>query len=291
MGIDLGGTKIEGIVLDEGGHELFRLRVPTEREEGYRAIVERIAGLYRHMCGEIDHAPHTLGVGTPGSISQRTGLLRNSNTVCMNGRPLKADLEAALPRELSMMNDANCFALAEATYGAGRDHHVVFGVIMGTGCGGGITIGGEVVKGLQGIAGEWGHQSVDPSGPRCYCGNRGCVETFISGGGLERRWHDRFGDHRSVPEIIDGFRQGEERAAAFVVQFFRDFGRCLANVINVLDPDIVVLGGGLSQIDELYTLGVAEVACNVFNDGFETPVVSNQLGDSAGVVGAALIGT
>jgi fructokinase len=290
LGIDLGGTKIEGVVLTPEGREKIRLRTPTERDEGYDAIVARVADLYRRLCREIGGEPHTFGIGTPGSISPRTGLLRNSNTVCLNGRPVQRDLEAALSREIAIMNDANCFALAEATVGAGRNHHVVFGVIMGTGCGGGISMGGEIVMGGQGIAGEWGHMSVDPEGERCYCGKRGCVETLISGGGLERRWHDEFGERREVPAIIDDFRSGDEGAVAFVARFLSDFGRCLANVINLLDPDVVVLGGGLSQIDELYSLGVAEVADNVFSDSFETPIVKNQLGDSAGVLGAALIG-
>jgi fructokinase len=290
IGIDLGGTKIEGIVLDQHGKELFRKRVATEPEKGCAHILNRIGELHRDLAAQIQNQPHTLGIGTPGIISPRTGLLKNSNTVCMNGQPIKAELKKLLGRKIEIQNDANCFALAEALHGAGRGKKLVFGVIMGTGCGGGLVHNGEVIAGRQGIAGEWGHMSLNPDGPECYCGQRGCVETYISGGGLENRYAEKFGGKKSLREIEMDFYAGEANAVAFMKIFFRNFGRAIANLIDVLDPDVVVLGGGVSKFDALYTEGVAEVAKFVFTDSLETPVVKHQLGDSAGVIGAALIG-
>jgi len=290
IGIDLGGTKIEGIVLDSAGRELSRKRVSTEQEKGYAHILDRIKYLHDELATSINSAAHTFGIGTPGAISPRTGLLKNSNTVCMNGQPVKADLERLLGRKIEIQNDANCFAMAEALHGAGRGKKLVFGVIMGTGCGGGIVHKGEVITGPQAIAGEWGHMSIHPDGPLCYCGQRGCVEAYISGGGLEARYAEQFGGKRSFKEIVQGYHAGDAKAAEFMKVFFRNFGRSLANLIDVLDPDVVVIGGGVSNFDALYTEGVAEVARYVFSDYFETPIVKHQLGDSAGVIGAALIG-
>jgi fructokinase len=290
IGIDLGGTKIEGIILDAQGGEVFRKRISTEQQHGYHSILNRVKGLYTELAAHIEHAPHTVGIGTPGAISRRTGLLKNSNTVCLNGQPIQAELESLLGRKIEIQNDANCFAMAEALHGAGRGKNLVFGVIMGTGCGGGIVYKGEVITGAQSIAGEWGHMSIDPKGPACYCGQRGCVETLISGGGAEARYRERYGETKSFAEIAEGYRGGEPRAVEFMKVFFRNFGRSLANLIDVLDPDVVVMGGGLSKFAALYTEGVAEVAGQVFSDSLETPVVKNQLGDSAGVIGAALVG-
>ena len=290
IGIDLGGTKIEGIVLDASGRELFRKRVETQQEKGCGHITSRVKALYDELAAHVQHQPHTFGIGTPGAVSPRTGLLKNSNTVCMNGRPLKSDLEQILGRKIEIQNDANCFAMAEALHGAGRGRKLVFGVIMGTGCGGGIVYKGEVVTGPQGIAGEWGHMSINPDGPLCYCGQRGCVETFISGGGLEARYAGEFGAKRPFKEIAKEYYAGDTKTVEFMKVFFRNFGRSLANLIDVLDPDVVVLGGGVSNFDALYKEGVAEVARHVFSDCLETPIVKNQLGDSAGVIGAALIG-
>jgi len=290
MGIDLGGTKIEGIILDRNGAEIFRKRIPTEQRHGYAHILNRTAGLYAELAGHIQGAPHTVGIGTPGAISRRTGLLKNSNTVCLNGQPIKADLEKLLGRGIGIQNDANCFAMAEALHGAGKGRNLVFGVIMGTGCGGGIVYKGEVITGPQSIAGEWGHTSIDPNGPLCYCGQRGCVETYISGGGAEARYAERYGEKKSFVEIGTAWERGEPRAAEFMKTFFRHFGRALANLIDILDPDMVVIGGGVSKFKGLYREGVAEVAKQVFSDALETPIVENQLGDSAGVIGAALVG-
>lgn len=290
IGIDLGGTKIEGAVLDAAGQVIERRRIATEAEGGPAHIVARIANLYAGLVYAADDAPHTVGIGTPGALSARTGLLKNSNTVCLNGQPLKAMLEAALLRPVRIENDANCFALAEALRGAGRGYGCVFGVIMGTGCGGGIVLDGVVRTGPQALTGEWGHMVIDPAGPLCYCGAHGCVETFISGGGLEKAFHARYGATLSATEIYQASLTGDTRCAASMEEFYARFGRALANLIAVLDPDIIVLGGGLSNIDGLYTEGVAQVRKLVFSDELTTPIVHNQLGDSAGVIGAALVG-
>ena len=290
IGIDLGGTKIEGVALDATGRELTRQRIATEPEGGASHIISRIAGLHAGLVSVIDDAPHTLGIGTPGAISPKTGLLKNSNTQCLNGQPFRAMLEAALGRGMSIENDANCFALAEALQGAGRGHDCVFGIIMGTGCGGGLVLGGKVRTGPQAIAGEWGHTQIDPAGALCYCGTRGCVETFISGSGLAARFARRFGKALTAEQIYAGSAQGEPDCVVAMEDFFAHFGRAVANLIDVLDPDAVVIGGGLSNIDELYTRGVAAVARCVFSDELTTPILKHRLGDAAGVIGAALVG-
>lgn len=289
IGIDLGGTKIEGVVLAMDGSEITRKRIPTERERGYQHILNRLKSLHDELVATVN-GPTTFGIGTPGAISPRTGLLKNSNTTCMNGQPVKADLEKLLGRKIEIQNDANCFAMAEALLGAGKGKHLVFGVIMGTGCGGGIVYKGEVLNGAQAIAGEWGHMSIDPQGPLCFCGKRGCVETLISGGGLENRYSEKYGVRRSLKEVEQEYFAGEPKAVEFMREFFNRFGRALANVIDILDPDIVVLGGGVSNFSAIYTEGLAAVRECVFTDELETPVVKNQLGDSAGVLGAALVG-
>ncbi len=290
IGIDFGGTKIEGIALDEQGRELFRKRIPTEQPKGYESIVSRLVALVHDLAGQLGNPPHTVGIGIPGTLSVKTGLVKGSNTVCTIGRPLKEDIEHALRRPVGIMNDANCFAMAEAIHGAGKGKNMVFGVIMGTGCGGGIVYKGEVFNGLQSIAGEWGHMAIDPNGPLCYCKTRGCVETFISGGALQKRWQEQHGEALKFQEIEARYRAGDKAAGLFVQSFFEYFGRAMANLINILDPDIVVLGGGVSNFNDLYTKGVAEVAKRIFSDTLETPIVKHQLGDSAGVIGAALIG-
>ncbi len=290
IGIDLGGTKIEGIVLDKNGKEIFRKRVDTEQQHGYLHILNRISGLYRDLVANTHGKPHTFGIGTPGAISSRTGLLKNSNTVCLNGQPLKVELERILGRPVAIQNDANCFAMAEALQGAGRGKKLVFGIIIGTGCGGSIVYKGEVFTGPQSIAGEWGHMSINPEGPLCFCGQRGCVETYISGGGLEARYAEQFGEKRRFKDIVQSYYENEPRAVEFIRVFLRHFGRSVANLIDILDPDLIVIGGGVSNFDPLYTEGVAEVGKCVFSDSLDTPIVQHQLGDSAGVIGAALIG-
>ncbi|HEY4415803.1 MAG TPA: ROK family protein [Verrucomicrobiae bacterium] len=290
IGIDLGGTKIEGVILDPDGKELFRKRIATEREQGYQHILQRLKLVHDELAAVVKDQPTTFGIGTPGALSPRTGLLKNSNTVCMNGQPVKADLEKLLGRKIEIQNDANCFAMAEALLGAGRGHKLVFGIIVGTGCGGGIVYKGEVFTGKQAIAGEWGHMSIDPNGSLCFCGSRGCVETFISGNGLEKRYEEKYGIHKPLKDVEKEFLAGEPKAVEFMQTFFHNFGRSVANLIDILDPDIIVLGGGVSNFSALYTHGIEQVRRMVLTDEFQTPIVKNQLGDSAGVFGAALVG-
>ena len=288
IGIDLGGTKIEGVVLGDDLVPLERRRVPTERERGYEHIIERVAGLVEALRATAPGSD-VVGIGTPGSLSARDGTLKNSNTVCLNGRSLQADLERRLGLRVLLENDANCFALAEARAGAGQGHAMVFGVILGTGVGGGLVHDGRLWSGPQHIAGEWGHHAIDPAGPPCYCGQRGCVETLLSGPALEAAYCGAGGPPLAAAEIAARAATGERAARDVVDRYLDRFGRALANVIDVLDPDVVVLGGGLSKLEALYDCGRAAVARYVFNDELRTPIVPNRLGDSAGVIGAALL--
>jgi fructokinase len=288
IGIDLGGTKIEGVVLDERLQPRLRERIPTERERGYEHIIGRVARLTARLRRAAPEC-RRIGIGTPGSISARNGKLKNSNTTCLNGRALREDLEACLGLPVVLENDANCFALAEARVGSGQGYAMVFGVILGTGVGGGIVHEGRLWSGPQHIAGEWGHHGIDPAGPACYCGQRGCVEAMLSGPALERSYLDAGGDVATAKEIAVRAARGEVCAGAVVERYLDRFGRALANVIAILDPDVVVLGGGLSNLEALYTRGRDAVARYVFNDELRTPIVRNRLGDSAGVIGAALL--
>lgn len=290
IGIDLGGTKIEIVALNEANQVLLRQRIPTLQEQGYDAILERIANLYFSVLMALPQEVHTLGIGIPGAISARSGLVKNSNTRCLNGRALHQDLQVKLNYRLVVENDANCFVLAEALLGAGRGAATVFGVIVGTGCGGGIVVDGRLHLGRQLIAGEWGHMQIDPRGPECYCGKRGCVETYISGSGLQAEYQRRFGIMRTVEEMITGFRSGNPADKVIIQEFLGHYGTAMANFIGIFDPDVIVLGGGLSKIDELYSLGREAVEREIFSDELTTPIVKNQLGDSAGVFGAALVG-
>ncbi len=290
IGIDLGGTKIEGIILDVENRELFRKRIETEQKLGYDHILNNINQLYQIMVNNIDNSSHTLGIGTPGSISPKTGLLKNSNTLCLNKKPLKDDLQKLLNRKIEIQNDANCFTLAEAMYETEEKHELVFGVIMGTGCGGGIIFNNKIITGPQAIAGEWGHMSINPNGPQCWCGSQGCIERYISGGGLEERYLDKYGIKRTAKEIVTDYKKNEKNAVNIINVFFENFGMSIANIINILDPNLIVLGGGLSNIDDLYTVGIEKVKKYVFSDTFDSIIKKNRLGDSAGVIGAAMIG-
>jgi fructokinase len=289
-GIDLGGTKIEGTVLTSASEPdpLCRIRIPTEADGGYEHILSRIHGLVEQMGEETGLRPERIGFGTPGVLDPRTQNLKNSSTVCYNGRPLKRDLEKKLGLPVVLANDANCFALAEARLGAGRGAETVFGVILGTGVGGGVVIDGKVLYGGQGIAGEWGHNTLDPAGPPCYCGRCGCVETFLSGPALERYYESLSGERRSLQEIVQR-READADAGATVERLLAYFGRAMASVINILDPHAVVLGGGVSNVKLLYAAGLEEVAHHIFNDRLETRIIKHQLGDSAGVFGAAML--
>jgi len=289
IGIDLGGTKIEVAVLDSQDKIIFRERLLTEAHLGSDHIFDQIQTLYRKAVISIQNKTHSLGLGTPGSISKNTHLLKNSNTLCLNSLPLQALLEVKLVHDIIIENDANCFAIAEALMGAGKGYPSVFGVIMGTGCGGGIIFDGKIRQGPQNIAGEWGHMVIDPQGEPCYCGANGCVESFISGGGLEKTIKNKTGH---IISAVDFFNTPlkDESLKNIKQDFYARFGQALANLINILDPDIVVLGGGLSNEQSLYKEGIDEVYSRIFNDVPSTPIVKNKLGDSAGVIGAALIG-
>ncbi|MBM4268451.1 MAG: ROK family protein [Deltaproteobacteria bacterium] len=290
IGIDLGGTKIEGAILDEQGRIVARDRIPTEQEGGYEHILGRVASLAGELRARADGVER-IGIGTPGSISARDGTLKNSNTLCLNGKRLREDLEARLGLPLVLENDANCFALAEARLGSGRGGEVVFGVILGTGVGGGIVLNGRIWAGPQHIAGEWGHHSVDPDGPACYCGQRGCVETLLSGPAMEADYQETTGGFAAAAQVAAQAARGEAAAVAVLDRYLGRFGRALANLIAILDPSVVVLGGGLSNLDVLYDRGRDEVARRIFNDELRTPIRRNSLGDSAGVIGAALLAT
>jgi len=291
LGIDLGGTKIEALLLAPDGAVLQRRRIASPAADGYDAVLATLHRLISETVARVSTgSTYTIGIGIPGSLDPSTGLVQNANSTCLIGHPLKNDLERLLSRPVGIRNDADCFALAECRRGAGQGYGLVFGVIMGTGCGGGLCINGEVREGPHRIAGEWGHFSVDPAGAPCYCGNRGCVETLISGSGVEAAFLREHGQRLSMDEIVAQARAGEPRCRQTFERFLADFGRCLGGLISILDPDAVVLGGGLSNIAELFTVGRDHVRRYAFHDNLRTPILQNQLGDSAGVFGAAWIG-
>lgn len=306
IGVDLGGTKVEAIVVElpevEGAAptERARMRVPTERDLGYEHVVEATRTLVAEVARQagVDALTTPIGVGMPGSVTLRRAdgsrssvpLIKNSNTTCLNGRPFRDDLQKAVGRSIAFANDANCFALAEATWGAARGARVAFGVILGTGVGGGVVLADErgvprAWDGAQGIAGEWGHVVLDPDrGPPCYCGRRGCVETFLSGPAIEAEYARRTGTTRRLAEIVD-----EAAGQELLRERIDVFGRALATVIDVLDPDVIVLGGGVSNLEMLYREGPDAVRRWIFSDELATKIVKHALGDSAGVLGAALL--
>jgi fructokinase len=291
IGLDLGGTKIEGVLVrgpDDDLEVLERLRVPTGGEQGYEHILRQALG----VAEALDRAaggPVPVGIGMPGSVT-REGRVKNSNTTCLNGTFFRRELASRLGRPAAFANDANCFALAEARLGAARGARLVFGVILGTGVGGGLVIDGAVREGPQSICGEWGHMVLRPESDRvCYCGRRGCVETHLAGPWVERDFRRRGGPALGLPEILARRAAGDDLAAACVEAWLDDFGRAIANLINVLDPDAVVLGGGVSRADCLYDEGRARVAKYVFTDELLTPILRHALGDSAGVLGGAML--
>jgi len=287
IGIDLGGTKTEGVVMDMTGRILVRERRATPQAEGYEAILANIHDLVLNLERRAG-TDCTVGIGTPGAISTKTGFLKNSNTVCLNGQPVKQDLEKLLARDIRMANDANCFALSEALDGAAQGESVVFGVILGTGVGGGIVVNGQLIEGAQHIAGEWGHNVLEPNGPPCFCGKHGCVETFLSGPGLVRDFVAQGGDAAlDARAIVLAAEQGDILAAAAMRRYLERFGYALSVVVNILDPDAIVLGGGMSNIANLYTDGREQLARHTFNDELRSRILPNEHGDSSGVRGAA----
>jgi len=284
IGVDLGGTKTEIIVLDENLNVIERKRVPTP-QNNYDEIINTITTLVSDVSQST--SDFSLGICCPGAISKQTGLIKNSNTQCLIGKSLKEDLENKLQKNISIENDANCFTIAESKLGAGIGFDLVFGVIMGTGVGGGIVIDDTLHSGRTNIAGEWGHHTLHQNGNSCYCGKKGCVETYISGPSLEKRWNQFTGLTQTMPEIIENFdnRIGKQ----WKNEFLENFGHGLANVIDILDPDAIILGGGLSNIDFLYDEGKESIYSKVFSDMIKTPILKNNLGDSSGVFGAALL--
>lgn len=291
IGVDLGGTKIEAIALDGAGKVLARRRIPTPAGD-YEATVAAVADLVGKIEAELGRQG-TVGIGTPGAISRATGLLKNSNSVCLNGRPLQHDLAAALGRPVRLANDADCFALSEATDGAAAGAGVVFGAIIGTGTGGGIVVNGRLLSGPNAIAGEWGHNPLpwprpdEWPGRNCYCGKTGCIETFLSGPGFAQEYHATTGQLLTAREIVARAAEGYRRAEAALARYEDRLARALASVINVLDPEVIVLGGGMSNIASLYTNVPWLWGKYVFSDRVDTRLVKAKYGDSSGVRGAA----
>jgi len=292
-GIDLGGTKIEGALLDPAtpGKALHRLRVPTEADQGYDHILGQCSKLISLLEEESGtKRPARLGAGTPGVTTPGTGLLKNSNTLCLNEKPLTADLSRLLDRAVLLANAANCCALAEATLGAARGYRTVFGIILGTGVGGGIVVDGKVLSGPHGICGEWGHNPLRGEKAPCYCGRLGCVEKVCSGPALEHYYAALSGKNLKLPEIVQLAQDGDADAVATLDRLRMKFAEALGAVINILDPDAIVIGGGVGNLDLLYTPETrGAILSHLFNDRFETPLLKPALGDSAGVFGAAML--
>jgi len=291
FGIDLGGTKIEIIALDDSGKELLRHRVPTP-QGNYQETLQVIAKLVLDAETALG-LKGSLGIGTPGALSRATGRLKNSNSVVLNGQPILQDLEAMLQRKIKISNDANCFALSEAVDGAAAGAEVVFGVILGTGVGAGIVVNGHILTGPNGIAGEWGHnplpwpQANELLGPQCYCGKQGCIETFLSGPCMAKLHGIETGVSLSAVEIVARAEQGDAACERSLQTYENRLARSLAHVINILDPDVIAFGGGMSNIERLYKNVPALWGNWVFSDRVDTKLVKNQYGDSSGVRGAA----
>jgi fructokinase len=291
IGIDLGGTKIEGIALSDEGQVLFRERIPTPTDD-YLAILRCICDLVNDIETTL-HQRGSVGIGTPGAISPATGLLKNSNTVCMNGKPVYEDLRRVLGREIRIANDANCFALSEAIDGAAVGGPVVFGVIIGTGTGAGVVVNKHTLKGPNAIAGEWGHNPLpwpkddERPGPLCYCGKYGCIETWLSGPGINRDHLKISGETLDAKQIVERATAGDDLAESSLQRYEDRMARGLAHVINILDPDVIVLGGGMGNIERLYTNVPKRWGQYVFSDRVDTKLLPPKFGDSSGVRGAA----
>jgi fructokinase len=290
IGIDLGGTKIEGLALDTEGRELMRQRVATPRD--YDGTVAALVALVESLETETG-LRGSVGVGIPGTVRAATGLVKNANSIWLNGRPLPLDLSRAMGREVRLANDANCLAVSEATDGAARGRKVVFGVILGTGCGGGVALDGAVHSGPNGVGGEWGHNplpwpnAAETLGPDCYCGQKGCIETWVSGTGIAREFEVVTGRRMTTAQIAAAAEQGDAEAGAALDRLEDRLARALAGVVNILDPDVFVLGGGVSRIERIYRNLPPLIRGWTFGGDFDTPIVPAQFGDSSGVRGAA----
>jgi len=295
-GIDLGGTKIEGLILkDLANPEIFfRDRVPTQADQGYDQILSQVKKIVDTMESASGYRPVKIGFSTPGVLDPKLGTMKNCNTVVMNGQRMKDDLERILGVQVEMANDADCFALAETRYGVVKeqfpDARVVFGVILGTGVGGGLVVDGRAIVGLQGIAGEWGHNFLDDSGGPCYCGKTGCVENVISGPALEKYYHKETGNRKPLKDIVAlAESKVDPTAQKTMLRLIEFFGKGISVIINIIDPDVIVIGGGVGNIDLLYDRGLDSIRKYVFNNRLDTPIVRPSLGDSAGVFGAAFL--
>lgn len=292
IGIDFGGTKIEGIALDANGAEQTRIRVPTRRGD-YAASCEQVRDLVARLSRAAGAPASRVGIGIPGAPSPQTGLIKNANSTWLIGHDFRGDIEAALDLPVAIANDANCLALSEAVDGAGTGHRLVFAAILGSGVGAGIAVEGRIHAGPNAIAGEWGHNPLpwpadnERPGPACYCGKSGCIETWLSGPGLARRHQDDTGETLDPQQIVSNMRSGDAGAKETFGLYVDRLSRALAGVINILDPDVVVLGGGLSNINELYTLIGDNLGAYVFSDTCVTPVLKAAHGDASGVRGAA----
>lgn len=294
-GIDMGGTKIEGAIFkcDPDVQIIERIRLNTEQSQGYEHVLMQFKKLVDELCNKSGLKPNRIGIGTPGTIDKYTKVIKNSNTQCIIGKPMNLDLEQLLGVEIHMANDANCFAYAEALLGSVpkfiKNPEVVFGIIMGTGVGGGIVVNGKMINGLHGIAGEWGHSSLADEGPQCYCGHRACVETFISGPATEKYYKELTGEEIKTTEIYQRFLKQDQHAILTIKRLVKYFGKAVSRIINILDPEAIVIGGGLGQLDILYTEGKEEIKKHLFNKELNTLFLKPTLGDSAGVIGAGLL--
>ncbi len=286
IGIDLGGTKIELIVTKDDSMEvLHRTRLATVRTS-YEELLEQLADLVGSVCGVASQNPR-VGIGAPGFVDPITGAIGSSNLRTLAFRPFQEDLSRRIRLPLRVVNDANCFALSEALHGAGQGYRMVLGIILGTGMGGGMVLDGRIWSGSQGITGEWGHVTIDPRGPSCYCGRRGCQELYLSGTGIRRVYREKSGRKLEVQEIHDAWLAGEDSAAAETMEIFLEyFGQAVANLVMCLDPNVIVLGGGVSNLPVLYDEGLKRVSTEVFQDRQTIRIVPNRLGDSSGVYGA-----
>jgi fructokinase len=293
IGVDLGGTKIEIAALDERNRELIRRRVATPAGD-YAATVDAVSRLVHETDNKL-RTIASVGIGTPGAISRETGLMKNANSTALIGKPLKADLEKRIGRQIRMTNDANCFTLSEAVDGAARDADVVFGVILGTGVGGGLSVSKRIIDGVNAIAGEWGHNPLpwpladELPGPACYCGKFGCIEAFVSGPAFSREYHSMSGETLAATEIAVRARAGNATAADCMRAYFDRLARSLASVINILDPDVIVFGGGVSRIEQMYASLPSLLPSYIFSDSVRTRLVQALHGDSSGVRGAAML--
>ena len=293
IGIDLGGTKTESIIIDQNGKEIERLRKDTPKN--YNGTLDTVCELVTHL--EKKHQKKcSVGVGSPGALSKETHCIKGGNSTWINGRPLKKDIELRLNRKIFFENDANCFALSEAFDGSGSKHEIVFGVIIGTGVGGGLVINKKVINGFNNITGEWGHNQM-PIGSNdkwnrhdCYCGKKGCIETFLSGPGFSKHYFDMYNDKLDAKIIQENANNGDEKALEFIFQYLDYLARGLAQVVNIIDPGAIVLGGGVSNMKQIYGNINSKLKKYVFSDTVNTAVVKNKFGDSSGVRGAADLG-